>query len=182
MLNEAARRFGFRQVSQAEIEALRELGNREIVRFFRIPAWKMPAIARYVRGRMAEEADQIALFDGVPLMLEALKGRGVRIAVVSSNGEANIRRILGDAAHLVDDFDCGAGLFGKAKRFRRVIRRSRVSPADTVCVGDETRDIEAAKAVGASSAAVTWGYARTSVLETFAPTVLVDEMAALARL
>src|SRR5690606_14650939 len=106
-----------------------------------------------------------------------LRRRGVRIAAVSSNSEANLRRILGPAnAALIDDFDCGAGLFGKARKFRKVIRRARVSPRETLCVGDETRHIEAAHAAGADAGAVTWGYATPQILATFRPTLTFDRL------
>jgi phosphoglycolate phosphatase-like HAD superfamily hydrolase len=34
-----------------------------------------------------------------------------------------------------------------------------MKPLDTICIGDELRDIEAAKAAGMDSGAVAWGYA-----------------------
>lgn len=182
VLNEVAATFGLRQVSDAEIEMLRGLSNREIVRFFGVSPWKMPAIARHVRARMAQDAERIGVFPGAPEMLTALRARGGRIALVSSNSEANVRRILGSAADMIDDYECGVGLFGKAGRFRRVMRRAGVLPPETLCIGDETRDIEAARKAGAASAAVTWGYATRAVLEAFNPTMLVDDIAALSRL
>jgi hypothetical protein len=33
-----------------------------------------------------------------------------------------------------------------------------------ICIGDETRDIEAARATGLASGAVTWGYAKPAIL------------------
>ena len=176
-LNEMAPLFGVRQASDDDIEMLRGKSNRDIVRYFRVPAWKMPRIARYVRRRMGEDAEQIALFDGVPAMLAAVKDAGVRVAVVSSNSEANIRRILGDAAGIVDDYACGAGLFGKARKFRKVIRAAGVLGSETLCIGDETRDIEAARQAGAAAGAVTWGYATRQILETFAPAVMFAAVA-----
>lgn len=182
MLNEAAGQFGFRHVSAEEIEALRGLSNREIVRFYRVPAWKMPRIAAYVRGRMAQDAAEIRLFEGVDAMLSQLHGRGVRLAAVSSNSEANVRAILGPAnAALFADFDCGAGLFSKARKFKRVMRRAGARPAETLCVGDETRDIEAARKVGAAAGAVSWGYARPEALARLSPDLTFEAMADIAR-
>ena len=79
-------------------------------------------------------------------MLRAVAAAGVRVAVVSSNGEDVIRRVLGaDLSAVVTDFDCGAAIFGKAAKFRRVVRRAgRGCAREAVGVGDEARDIEAA--------------------------------------
>jgi phosphoglycolate phosphatase len=172
IFNQLARHHGFRELTQAELTALRGRSNREIIREMRVPRWKLPAIGADVRRRMSADADAIKLFEGVEPMLRDLKAAGLRLAIVSSNSEDNIRRILGpDATVLIDAYACGAGLFGKAAKFRRLMRRQGVAPAQTLCIGDETRDIEAAAAVGAASGAVHWGYATPEVLARFRPTL-----------
>jgi phosphoglycolate phosphatase len=181
-LNPLAQRFGFRQVGEAELEELRGLPNREIVRRLEIPFWRLPAIARHMRALAARDAESIALFDGIGEMLAALNGHGMRLAVVSSNAEANVRRILGPGhAALIDHYDCGAALFGKAKKLRSVARRAGVPPDRVIVIGDETRDIEAARAAGMDSAAVGWGYATPEALAEVGPTLAcasVDELVA----
>jgi len=181
VLNDLARRHGFRQVDEVEIEALRRCGNREIIRRLAVPRWKLPLIAASLRARMAEEAAAIALFPGVEAALLALGGAGVVCAVVSSNAEANVRRILGpDAAAAVSHFACGAGLFGKARLFRRVMRRADVPASQTICIGDEQRDIEAARAAGAAAGAVLWGYASPDLLVRCGPTLAFERPADIA--
>lgn len=182
VFNQLARRHGFRELSEAEIAALRGRSSREIIRDMGVPAWRMPAIAADVRRRMAADAEAIALFEGVDPMLRSLKEAGLAVGVVSSNSEDNIRRILGPhTAGTVDAFECGAGLFGKAAKFRKLMKRLGVSPAETICIGDETRDIEAAKAVGAASGAVQWGYATPEVLSRFEPTLTFAAPGEIAR-
>jgi phosphoglycolate phosphatase len=174
-LNALAGRFGFRQVTEAEVEQLRCHDAREVLRFLGVPRWKLPFIARRVRKRMGEEAEAIQLFPGAKALLRRLAAQGVVLGVVSSNSAENVRRILGpEAAALVEHYECGAGLFGKAARFRRLVRRARVSACQTLCIGDETRDIEAARAAGLASGAVVWGYARREILAERAPTWLFE--------
>lgn len=181
-LNPLARRFGFRQAGEAEIEALRGCDTGEALRRLGVPAWKLPLIARRLRRRMAEDAEAIQLFPGAKALLRRLAGQGVVLGVVSSNSAENVRRILGpEAAALVEHYQCGATLFGKAAKFRKVVRQARVKPCETLCIGDETRDIEAARAAGLASGAVAWGYARREVLAQRAPTWFFetpDEVAA----
>ena len=176
-LNPCARRFGFREVDDGEMEALRGLPNREIVRRLEVPFWKLPAIARHMRALAARDAEAIALFPGTDAMLQALSERGLRLAIVSSNSEENVRRILGHRnAELIDLYECGAALFGKARLLRRIARRAAVAPREAVVIGDETRDIEAAKAAGMASAAVAWGYATPEALSRLGPTLMLDCM------
>jgi phosphoglycolate phosphatase len=175
--NDLAREHGFRSASDEELRMLRGRSNRDIVKYLGVPAWKLPAIATDARKRIARDIQQIKPFAGIEEMLAALKARGAMIAIVTSNSEENVRTILGpeNAAH-IDFYDCGASLFGKARKLRNVIAKARVTPARAICVGDETRDIEAAKEVGAASGAVTWGYATESILVAHAPTLLLRTM------
>ncbi len=181
-LNRVAERFGFRQVSEAEIAMLRGYDNRAIIRYLGVPGWKLPFIARHLRRRIAEDAAAIPLFPGTPGLLHGLAARGVTLAVVTSNAEANVRRILGpDCAGLIGCYACGAAIFGKAPKFRRVLRRLGVPREAAISIGDEVRDIEAAKRAGLASAAVTWGYATAPLLQRHCPTLLFDSMEGLLR-
>jgi len=109
-------------------------------------------------------------------MLRALSEAGVKIAVVSSNSEAVIRRVLGEElGNLISLYACGASLFGKARKFKQVTRQG-VSRDKIICIGDETRDIEAARKVGLDCGAVGWGYAKPSILAQHGPTVSFSSM------
>jgi phosphoglycolate phosphatase len=109
-------------------------------------------------------------------MLRALADGGVRLALVSSDSEANARRQLGEAAALFSDFDCGAAIFGKAAKFRRVVKRASLAPAQVIAIGDEVRDIEAARAAGIACGAVSWGYAAPAKLRALGPDLMFERM------
>jgi phosphoglycolate phosphatase len=175
-LDAVADKFGFRRVQARELEALRGLGSREILRRLEIPFWKLPGIARHMRRLKAEHLADIALFAGVDTMLSALADADLRLALVSSDNEANARRQLGVAAALFSYFDCGASLFGKATKFRHILKRAAVDPAQAIAIGDEIRDIEAARAAGIACAAVTWGYAAPQVLRALEPHLIFERM------
>lgn len=182
VLNDVAARHRFRQVDNAEIAMLRGKSPKEVLAYLGVPLWKLPAIARDVRKMNAIDAHKIRRFDGVEALFARLKAAGVTVAVVSSNAEPTVRQILGpELAGQVAHWSCGASLFGKAKKFAGVLKASGVAPSRALSVGDETRDIEAAKAVGIASAAVTWGYATRTALEASEPTHLFESVYALAQ-
>jgi phosphoglycolate phosphatase len=175
-LNDVADRFGFRRVAADEVESLRNASTREILSRLKVPMWKLPFIARHMRRLKTEQADTIPLFAGVETMLWALASQGFRLALVSSDTEANAREKLGVSAALFADFDCAASIFGKPAKFRRVLRRARVDSAQAIAIGDETRDIEAARSVGIACGAVTWGYAGRQALIARKPDLVFDRM------
>lgn len=175
-VNGVADRFGFRRMADDEVDELRHAGSREIIRRLEVPVWKLPGIARHMRRMKACHIDGIPLFPGVEPMLRSLRDGGLTLALVSSDHETNARRQLGEAAALFSHFDCGASLFGKAAKFRRVVKRAGFAAAQAISIGDEVRDIEAARAAGISCAAVMWGYAAPNALRALGPELVFERM------
>ncbi|WP_298953511.1 HAD hydrolase-like protein [uncultured Methylobacterium sp.] len=181
VINATAARYGFRAVEPDEVETLRGLDARAIMRRLAVPRWKLPLIARHMHGLAARDAAALALFPGIPDMLVRLRGGGIALAVVSSNREDVVRRVLGpDSAALIGHYACGAALFGKARAFRRVVRAARISPDAVLCLGDELRDHQAAARAGLAFGAVTWGYTRAAALAEAGPDHVFAEPSAVA--
>lgn len=176
-LNDIAGQFGLRRVDAAEVQMLRGRSSTDIIRHLGVPVWKLPMIAAEMRRRIGDEVDRISVFAGVADMLRALDERDKKLAIVSSNSEQNVRRVLGaENTARIDAFDCSAAMFGKAGKLRSVMRTLGVAARETLYIGDETRDIEAAREVGAASGAVAWGYAKPEILATFGPTLTFDTL------
>lgn len=170
VLNEAAARFRFRPVAVADRDMLRASSPRQILAHLGLPLWKVPLVSNHMRTRMAADLHRLSLFEGVPRMLAALSSTGVRAVIVSSNAKSNILTMLGPetAAHIVD-YECGASMFGKASRVKKVLARTKVPPARALLVGDEIRDAEAARASSVAFGAVVWGYSAPEALRAQQP-------------
>jgi phosphoglycolate phosphatase len=172
ILDDLSERFRFRRVvDREEVERLRRRPTREVIQHLGIPGWKLPLIARHVRARFRENARDIRTFDGVRAMLQTLADAGIRMMLCSSNGEANVRAVLGPDAARFEAYFCGSGLFGKVAKFRRAIKASGLAPSAILAIGDETRDIDAARAVGIGAGAVLWGYANPDLLIAMRPDI-----------
>jgi phosphoglycolate phosphatase len=181
IVNSVAEKYRFRKIAPDEVEGLRGLGAREIVKSFEVPTWKLPFIARHMRKLKAQHQSEISLFPGVDRMLRDLKAQGLTLAIVTSDSEPNVRATLGAAnAACIDVFACGASLFGKAAKFRSVLKRTGVPPAETLTIGDEMRDAVAAAEAGIPFGAVAWGYATADALARTQPAEMfrtMDEIA-----
>lgn len=178
--NSVADRHGFRRIETDEIESLRGKGSREIVRHLQVPMWRIPLIARDVRRMKAASLDGISLFDGVEGVLANLAAKGVVCAMVSSDSEDNVRRSLGTNARAISHFACGASLFGEAKKFAKVMRVAGIPASQTIAIGDEVRDAEAARKAGIDFGAVTWGYASVQALRDAGPALVFERMEEIA--
>ncbi len=181
VLDGVADRYGFRRPGDLDRETLRRSDGRTLLALLGVPRWKLPFIARHMRRLTSRDVHTIRLFAGVSAMLERLAEHDVVLAIVSSNSEANIRRVLGtpDAAK-IDHFACSASLFGKSAKIRRVLRCAGVPPHEALYVGDELRDAEAAAHAGIAFAAAGWGYATRQALTSIRPVALLERIEAIA--
>lgn len=183
IVNEVADKYGFRPIREAEIDTLRSYGAKELIRHLEIPFWKMPLIARHMKLLMAREIHQITLFEGIPELLQDLSRQGVRLAMVSSNSVENIRRVLGpEIAGLFQYYECGGSLFGKKAKFRKVLKLSGFSESEALCIGDEIRDLEAARRARIPFGAVSWGFTTVEALRAQSPAAVFSSLEGIATL
>ena len=89
----------------------------------------------------------------------------MRLAVVSSNSEENVRRVLGhENAGLIDHYGLRRIDLRQAAEVQAGPAPERRAGAQAICIGDEVRDAEAARSLGIPFAAVSWGYAKPELL------------------
>ncbi|TJZ73482.1 HAD hydrolase-like protein [Chitiniphilus eburneus] len=178
--NTLAARYRFRPIADHEVESLRGLHARAMLRHLALPGWKLPWVARAFKRMMSRQAD-VVLFQGVEQALRELHLHGVRLALVTSNSYTNVCRVLGPRnMALLEYCHCDTGLFGKRARLRRILKNSGVAPHEAICIGDEIRDGEAARDVGMAFGAVAWGYTRIHALAKDAPDAIFADPADLA--
>lgn len=161
----AAERYKFKPIVEDDLDRLRSSSAREIIAEVGLPWWKLPAVVRHTREFMRERIERVQLFDDVDVMLRQLKAEGVQLAIVTSNSQENVARVLGEEnLRLIDHFGCGASIFGKRPKTRAVLKATGVPAEAVLCVGDEMRDAEAAHALRLDFAAVSWGYTNPAQL------------------
>ncbi len=170
--------------SETDVLRLRGLTAFHVVRELRIKPWRMPWLLVRGRAMMRRDMETVVVFDGIEEVLKQLQSQETAVYIISSNSPGNIRKLLqvhGLEVYFKHIYG-NVGLFGKAKMLRRVIARNHLDTANTYYVGDEGRDIEAAKRVGVKSLAVTWGFNSAELLEKHHPYAVVSSPEQLADL
>ncbi len=165
--------FGFDRIDKQQVATLRRHDAATLLKLHHVPLWKVPFIAARFRMLMAKQIRMIAPFPGVADVLGQLAQAGATLAVVTSNSCANVRRVLGrKSAGLLVACEGGVSIFGKRLKLRKVLRRSGIHPAQAIFIGDEIRDIEAARHAGIASGAVAWGFTDLDALKAHSPDML----------
>lgn len=170
ILDELAEKFNAVPVDHSRLDELKNYPPRKIMKMHNVSIWKLPAILKFTRSRMKTNGDSIHCFDGVANMLKELKDNDIRMALVTTNTCETVRRVLGEELysffHLFED---KVSIFGKPAALKRIIRKSGFDRSEMLAIGDEIRDIEAAKKVNIPFGAVSWGFSTLEALASHSP-------------
>lgn len=168
--------------TEEDILRLRGLNAYHLMRELKIRPWRVPWLLVRGRAMMRRHMSTIVVFKGMEEVLQQLHDAGAPMYIMSSNSPGNIRRLMRDKGldHYFAHIYGNIGLFGKAKRLRQIIHRNRLEVGQVFYIGDEGRDVEAAKRVGVKSVAVTWGFNSAELLAQHHPYALVNTASELA--
>lgn len=174
--NRLAPRFGHPPLSEGDVERFRKMPPRQLLRQCGLSLRQLPPWLRAMRLELQKEALRLEPFPGVGDALEELSDAGFLLGAVSSNGRRTLHLFLERHgwASLFASTATGSSLLGKGRRIRGAAARSGIPPEAIVYVGDEARDVEAAREAGVSSLAVTWGFQERSILALSDPTWIVE--------
>jgi phosphoglycolate phosphatase len=180
VIDQLADRHSFKRIAQEDIELLRNFDVRQMLKRYEVPLWKMPLIARDVRVMMNKDVQHISLFSGVDRLLQTLSENGIRLALVTSNSYENASQVLGSHnMQLFHYHECDVSLFGKTSRLKKILEHSHIPPHEAISIGDEIRDIDAAKKARIPFGAVSWGYTQVNALKARSPEMIfanIDEI------
>lgn len=183
VFNQLARQHGFRGIDPQLASAFRHYNPRQLMQQVGMPAWKLPFVARSFTSLMKQNAAGIRLFEGVDNLLSDLADKGMTLAIVSSNSYENINEILGPAnMKLVSQFECGMSIFGKPVRIQKVLKRTGIPRGETIYIGDQVTDLEAARKEKIAFGAVSWGYGSIESLREYSPEEEFDTVSAIRRI
>lgn len=144
------------------------LSMARIARRLGLPWRRLPGLFFKGRREMSPAMDNIEPFTGIPELLGELRRRHHELFILSTNTTRNINKFLRRHG-LEKRFKAvygGVGMFGKTPALRRLLNERHIEPSGAIYVGDELRDVMAARALGVRVIAVTWGFAGSDDLKS----------------
>jgi phosphoglycolate phosphatase len=156
-------------------EEFRSLDMEEFVRKSKISKFNLFLFILKYRKRLRREIEDTPTFTDLPQVLKELKAKGIKLGIVTSNQKQIVEKFL--KHHKICFFNfiySTISVFHKEKMLIKSINKFRLNKEQTIYVGDETRDIKAARAAGVKIAAVTWGYNFESKLFEYKPDFFIN--------
>lgn len=118
-----------------------------------------------------------APYEGIPELLDALKERGIDLAVVSNKGDEQVKPLT------EKHFPQISLAVGERAGIRRkphpdsileIMKELKADPQTTIFVGDSEVDLQTAKNAGILPVAVCWGFRDREELEPYAPVLFLE--------
>ena len=174
--NRIAPEYGCRTVGDDIRETLRHGRPQDLMKTFGVTIARLPRFVLRMRKEIGRCMSEVAPVTGMPEAVRELAAEPFDLGILSSNGVENVEAFL--TANGLDRYfgfiRSGIHLFGKDVVLRKLMRARHIAPDRAMYIGDETRDIEAAKKTGIPVVAVSWGYQAGDVLLAASPDALAD--------
>jgi phosphoglycolate phosphatase len=166
------------RINESYIEELRNKGARELFKELNISPLKLIQLTKYVHDNLRDQMKNVEPMEGIVDVLLQLKKRQLKLGIVTSNAVENVKLFL--QQHQITSIDfvhSERKLFGKSRSIKKALKQQQLQHTEAIYVGDEVRDIEAAREVPMDVIAVAWGLNTKERLHKAAPDYLIDHPA-----
>lgn len=168
--------FDFPGAEDVDWEGLKNKETREIFRSLGISLAEIPFMLNKVRSVLHKEIEKIKPIEGMKKTLSQVRKKSSCLGILTSCPQKTVEKFLQINNLNFFDFVCSEGdIFNKAKKLDNLLKKRKLDPQSVFYVGDETRDIEAAKTAGVRTVAVTWGLNGEKILRKRNPDYLIRE-------
>jgi len=170
--NEICIEMGYKKTS---IKELKKLGIKGLIKSRKIPLYKIPKIMSIYRQKIVTIYEHAQPFNEIGHVLKELSGKHT-LGILTSNKTEIVQKFL-DRYNLkyFDFIYSEKALFGKDKKLKKIFSKYKFKKDETYYIGDETRDIEAAKRQELKTIGVTWGIESRQLLKKSNPDIIISK-------
>ncbi len=171
-----AEKYNLRNITMDELGHLKKMNAKEVMAYIELKKRYLPFLLKKGKSLLTQDIKNIRLCKpDIFHTIGKLKEMGIKTAIITTNSKTNVKLFL--EAHNADVFDLivSATMFGKESKMKRIVKKKKLSLGEFLYVGDEIRDIIAAKNAGMDIVSVGWGYNTVESLKKYGPDYLIFE-------
>lgn len=174
--NKFADHYGYNKIPLSDLPKLREKKPSAVLRHLGISIFKLPLVVRKIRFEMNKEIVNLKTVTDLRNTLLHIKENGFILGILTTNSRENVVEFLKKNDLEVFDFVySGRAVFGKSRLLKKMMKEKNIPRKDLIYVGDEIRDVEAAKKARIKVIAVSWGYNTKTALQKSHPDHIVEK-------
>lgn len=176
--------FNSKKISNEDIERLRKLSIRKLLKELNISKIKFPFIVKKAKKKLKDVILEIDVISDMDNLIKILNSQGYILGILTSNTVENVNIFLKNHK-MRKEFsfiNSSGSLFGKAKVLNNLIDKYKLDKKNIIYIGDEVRDIEASKSVGINVIGVTWGLNSYEALLSAKPSSIANSTEELFKL
>lgn len=171
-----AEKYNLRNITIDELGHIKKMSARELMAYVELKKRYLPFLLKRGKNLLKQDIKNIKpckkdIFDTVL----QLKNMGIQTAIITTNSKANVQMFLNEQNADIFDFIASSSMFGKESKMRKIIKKERLLLDEVLYVGDEIRDVHAAKNTGIHIASVAWGYNTVESLKKHKPDYIIYE-------
>jgi phosphoglycolate phosphatase len=180
--NKISKRLGENKLTLYEINRLHNDTFENLIGKY--PLWKILLIAFLLQNRMSKNISSVKIHSGIKELILDLYSQGYHLAIFSNNTPSIIHKFL--AFHGLENcFEQVVGrrnLSSKSKAMSKFINKYKLDPDKTIYIGDEVKDILAAKDNGIKIMSVVWGFNSSRKLREYEPDWLIYKASRISKI
>lgn len=173
--NKFASHYGYKKIPLSDLPKIREKKPSQVLRHLGISIFKLPIVVRKIRFEMNKEIVHLKAAADLKGTLLALKKSGCILGILTTNSRENVVEFLkNNNLELFDFVYAGRAMYGKGRLLKKLMKDKTIPHENPIYVGDEIRDVEAAKKAKIRVIGVSWGYNTKDALLTAEPDYIVE--------
>ncbi|MCP5536917.1 MAG: HAD-IA family hydrolase [Akkermansiaceae bacterium] len=172
--NQMAETHGLKPIDEDEVHILRHMKLNDFLDHLGVPRLLVPKLLYKGTQMLKSRISRLPLIEGIADALPRLRQKTEHFGILTSNSTENVHLFL--QHHGLEDIftfvSSTSKLTGKSKHLRSICRTFSIKPGDMIYIGDELRDVKAAKKAQIPVAAVGWGFNSAAALAESRPDYL----------
>jgi len=176
LFNDVSSKYDLPQIKESDYDDLRGKSAHELVKQFKVTPLKLLMLSNEIRKNFREKVKDAPSNTGIKELIWDLHKNDIKVGIVTSNSKENVEVFLkNNKIENVDFIHSEKNLFGKGNVLNNVITAQGLNHLETFYVGDEVRDIDAARKSGIQIISVTWGFNDIARIEKASPDFIVSK-------
>jgi len=171
-----AEKYNLRNITIDELGHIKKMSAKELIAYVELKKRYLPFLLKRGKNLLTQDMKNIkpCKSDIMDTVIK-LKDMGIKTAIITTNSKTNVQVFLEKYNAGIFDFIASASMFGKESKMKRIMKKEKLKNSEFLYVGDEIRDIHAAKNAGIDVASVSWGYNTVESLKKHKPNYLISE-------